>query len=372
MSIHKRTYRRKDGRESVYYLAVVKQKGLSPIAKQFERKVDAEKWEREKRVLLETSTTESFKDQTMTMSELSSYWVETFARKRLEWSSVEKYEGILKNYILPSFGTRRLMEISPAEAEKWLHELLSKHEMVSKTANGCLGLFKKMLNDALHWRMIPYNPVGPVRFLSEEERDFSFWTIDEAEKFLVYAKEHDLPTYYAVSISLYTGMRLGEIQGLKWDSVDFTSKQITVKRTFCLKEGRLKERTKTKKIRRIPMNSSLQEIFIELRNLGSSEHVLPQFDFHRAALIVRRLAKKAGVRPIRFHDLRHSFASNFVMQGGEIYKLQRLLGHTSIQMTERYSHLSPDHLSGATELLNFGTKKRENVVALCAAGNDGD
>lgn len=55
-------------------------------------------------------------------------------------------------------------------------------------------------------------------------------------------------------------------------------------------------------------------------------------------------------------DLRHSFASNFVMAGGEIYKLQRLLGHSSIQMTERYSHLSPDHLADATEILDFGTR----------------
>jgi len=131
---------------------------------------------------------------------------------------------------------------------------------------------------------------------------------------------------------------------------------ITVKRTFCLKEMKTKERTKTKRIRRIPINTSLQEILMEPRRktqaVASSgavqQAVVSGFDFHHASRIIRKVSEEAGVKPIRFHDLRHSFASNFMMRGGQIYKLQRLLGHTSIQMTERYSHLSPDHLNDAT------------------------
>jgi integrase len=79
----------------------------------------------------------------------------------------------------------------------------------------------------------------------------------------------------------------------------------------------------------------------------------------------------AGVKPIRFHDLRHSFASNFILGGGSIYKLQRLLGHTSVQMTERYSHLSPEHLADATELLDFGTHSSRNVRRIETARSAG-
>ena len=103
---------------------------------------------------------------------------------------------------------------------------------------------------------------------------------------------------------------------------------------------------------------------MELKRRQVSEAVLPEFDYHHAPRILKRLAVEAGVKPIRFHDLRHSFASCFVMRGGSIYKLQRLLGHTSIQMTERYSHLSPDHLADSTELLDFGTRTVANVVPL--------
>lgn len=57
--------------------------------------------------------------------------------------------------------------------------------------------------------------------------------------------------------------------------------------------------------------------------------------------------------PMRFHDLRHTFASNFLMGGGNIYDLQKILGHSTIQVTERYAHLTPDHLMGKTEVLGF-------------------
>lgn len=61
----------------------------------------------------------------------------------------------------------------------------------------------------------------------------------------------------------------------------------------------------------------------------------------------------ANVPPVTFHGLRHTFASNFMMSGGSIYDLQKMLGHSTIQMTEKYSHLSPDHLAGKTEILEF-------------------
>jgi integrase len=228
-----------------------------------------------------------------------------------------------------------------------------------------------MVNDAVHWRFLAHSPIAAVRPLKEDDRDFAFWTVDDAETFLAHARGPEREVFYAAAIALYTGMRLGEIQALQWDCVDFGARQITVKRTFCQKEGRTKDRTKTKKIRRVPINTSLAEVLVELKNGSTTEYVWPNFNYHHASKILRRVAKAVGVKPIRFHDLRHSFASNFVMRGGSIYKLQRLLGHTSIQMTERYSHLSPDHLADATELLDFGTRTMQNVVTLPIAASAG-
>ncbi len=350
---------------STYYLAVVKHRGIKPMTKQFERKLDAETWEREGRVRLGIEPQgKTEKAPVMTVGELATYWLDHYARRRLEGSSVHRYSGMLSRYLLPEFGGQKVSELCPAQVDTWLNRLATKDGLAAKTANGCLGLLRKMVNDAVHWRFLAHSPIAAVRPLKEDDRDFAFWTVEEAESFLTHARGSEREVFYAAAIALYTGMRLGEIQALQWDCVDFAARQITVKRTYCQKEERVKERTKTKKIRRVPINASLAEVLVDLKNQATTPFVWSSFDYHHASKILRRVAKAADVKQIRFHDLRHSFASNFVMRGGSIYKLQRLLGHTSIQMTERYSHLSPDHLANATELLDFGTRTVNNVVAL--------
>jgi integrase len=364
MSVHKRSYQRKDGSKSLYYLAVVKAKGLQTLTKQFDRKIDAETWEREQRVKItgEPQTTKA--TGAVTIAELAANWFDTHASKTLEWSSQNRYEINWRRHIEPVFGRTRAMDLGPSVVESWARGLVHETGLTEKSANGCLMLLKKILSDSLRWQLISVNPISGIRPMKEPEKDFNFWTLDEAEKFLRYVDEVDRRFYFGVAVALYTGMRLGEIQALKWDAVDFATRLITVKRTYCLKRGEAKERTKTSRIRRLPISQALTEILVELKNASTGEYVLPDFPFHHASKVMRRLAKEAGVKPIRFHDLRHSFASNFVMRGGQIYKLQRLLGHSSIQMTERYSHLSPDHLQDATEILDFGTLQRGNVTRI--------
>jgi integrase len=348
-------------------LAVIKSRGVKATTKQFERKIDAEAWEREGRVHLGlVPQSQAQRPPEMTVSELASHWLSHHAQKRLEGSSVHRYEGMLRRYLLPEFGAQRIAELSPVQVDSWLTRLASRDGLAAKTANSCLGLLRKMVNDAVHWRFLAHSPISAVRPLKEDERDFCFWTVEEAEAFLAHARAFQPAVFYPAAIALYSGLRLGEIQALQWDCIDFGGRLITVKRSFCQKEARVKERTKTKKIRRVPINASLAEVLIELKNRGTP-FVAEGFDYHHASRVLRQVAKAADVKPIRFHDLRHSFASNFVMRGGSIYKLQRLLGHSSIQMTERYSHLSPDHLADATAMLDFGTRQTRVVVSLSRA-----
>lgn len=363
MSVHKRIYKRKNASVSTYYLAVVKVKGRPTLTKQFERKIDAEAWEREQRVKSVNEPRQVAANAQMTLIELAAYWFETHVRHSLEWSTENRYEVNWRRHIEPVFGRMKLMDIRPAQVERWAKDLVSVKGLNEKSANGCLMLLKKLLSDGVRWEFIAHSPISGVKAMKEPERDFEFWTIAEGEKFLAYARDVNTGLYYAAALSLYTGMRLGEIQALKWDCIDLTRRVITVKRTYCLKRMEAKERTKTSKIRRIPIGSAVFELFMELRNAGEcGDYVLKDFAYHHASRLLRETAEQAGVKSIRFHDLRHSFASNFVMRGGEIYKLQRLLGHTSIQMTERYSHLSPDHLQEASELLDYGTRRAMSLV----------
>ena len=159
-------------------------------------------------------------------------------------------------------------------------------------------------------------------------------------------------------IALNTGMRKGEILGLCWDRIDFEQKMITVSRTYS-RHG-LQENTKTKLIRRVPMNPELETILKYLqRNQRCPKFVFTEKDGspirpdHFSDRQFKNALKLAGVRTVRFHDLRHTYASQFVMNGGDMYALSSILGHTDIEMTKRYAHLSSEYLRKASHTVGF-------------------
>ncbi len=159
--------------------------------------------------------------------------------------------------------------------------------------------------------------------------------------------------FWPAAIAVYTGMRRGEIQALRWQDIDERAELITVKRSYCRVSKTFKEETKSKKIRHIPICSSLTGLLQRLRIAFAAELVTPFFNSDCFRKEFRRMCREARVPVIRFHDLRHTFASNFLMGGGNIYDLQKILGHSTIQVTERYAHLAPGHLQGKTEVLGF-------------------
>jgi integrase len=217
-------------------------------------------------------------------------------------------------------------------------------------------LFRKIYNDACRWGFASSNPIALVRKFRLPEQDFQFWSLQEVQQFLGYclSRNETRRIFYCVVLALYTGMRRGEIIALKWDAINFESGFIAVKRAYCRTEKRVLEQTKSKKIRYIPICSMLLGYLDRLRPItyAAGYVCLPIHPdcFHKE---FKKLARGAGVPVIRFHDLRHTFASNFLMGGGNIYDLQKILGHSTIQVTERYAHLTPGHLQGKTEVLGF-------------------
>jgi integrase len=334
------------------YKAVVTISPTKQISKNFKRKIDAESWEREQRRLLESGKISVTLNSRQTVSELAQYWMENYAKPVKSYSSVRRDIGILNNHILPYFGTTPLAKVSARMVELWLSSLRNQKGQSPKSCNNCLGLLRKMFNDAVRWQYILHNPVVCVMSLKIDQQDFSFWTKDEVRQFLSFIKEKK-PEYHLVyAIALYCGLRRGEMKALDWDCVGFQNRLLTVKRSYCYSANKLKG-TKNNKIRRVPMNQILYDLLVEVRSKKSSQYLMPDFDFNHSHRITRELAVQAGVKSIRFHDLRHTFASNFMMAGGNIYDLQQLLGHSTIKMTERYSHLCPKHLIGKTDILNF-------------------
>lgn len=181
------------------------------------------------------------------------------------------------------------------------------------------------------------NPCEFIKSLSSNDSHEVYWTKDEINQFLKANYDHEL--YDVFVVALNTGLRKGELAGLCWDRVNFIENIITITRTRDKYE--LKERTKTKLKRVIPMNGMVKATLLNLFKKRTSDNKLvflkasgEPINPHHIYRQFQQAQQAANMaNRIRFHVIRHTFASQFVLNSGSIYDLQKILGHTSIVMT---------------------------------------
>jgi excisionase family DNA binding protein len=233
--------------------------------------------------------------------------------------------------LTPTFGAYHLRDITALQIEKYRTKRLESG--ISKsTVNRELALMKRMFNLAIDWGYAHENPVRKIRFFSEKDNlKERILTKEEESRLLGLCKEQLKPI---VLVALNTGMRLGEILGLKWCQVDLRRGQIRV------------ERTKSGSDRSVPANCVLQAVFVGLKaGNGHSDFVFGNSLTGKPLTTVKNsftiACRKAEISGLRFHDLRHTFASRLVEGGVDLITIKELLGHSSVTITERYTH--PNH-----------------------------
>ena len=334
------------------------------ISKTFKRRADAEVWERnflcKRDANIPLLEKENEKTQSVSVKEFAERWMREKVEAQLAPATQDGYRSDLNNHILPVIGNLNMDQIHVTHATKLIGNLRQLNR-APKTINGVLGVLKAMLFDALRWDVIDKHPLLNLRFLKANPKYDTYWTDAEIEQFL--AANRDDPIFPIYVFALNTGLRRGEICALKWDRVSFQRNQIEITRTT----GRygLRETTKSGKKRVIPMNETVHSILYELRKNQKSDFVFSNkkgepVDAHHVYRDFVNAQKRAGfLNTIRFHDLRHTFASHFMMKGGNIYDLQKILGHYNMDMTQRYAHLSPLHLANAVQIINFGRNSHD-------------
>ncbi len=204
--------------------------------------------------------------------------------------------------------------------------------------NNHLALLRKMFNVAVEWEFLDSAP--RIKALKVPRSDFDFLDFGEAERLLNAAEEQG---DRMVRVVLGTGLRRGELLGLQQDDVDLVAKRMLVRRNIV--HGKV-ESPKSGKWREIPLSDSV------LAALKANRHLRGKYVFCDGQGKVMPLkemysrlhfyCRKAGLRKIGWHVLRHSFASHLVMKGAPLKVVQELLGHSTIEMTMRYAHMSPD------------------------------
>ena len=300
----------------------------------------------------------------ISFEELSIQWLNTKTGKANR--TLDAYNSILHSHILSKLGQIKLRDLRLFHAEKIKQDLLNNKQLSHVRINSILGLLKSIMNYAVKAQNVIINPFTNIDFISIQKKSLNYWLPNEANKFLS-ANIHS-PYYVLYLVALNTGMRKGELCGLCWDMINFESRQIFVERSVDRYE--LKETTKSKKRRIVPMNHVVYEALLELsKNKKSLQYVFtdknnnPANYMHLGDRFFRKAIKEADVKPIRFHDLRTTFASNFCMLGGDIFALSKILGHHSVLITqERYAELHPDFLKREANIISFSPENSPHVA----------
>ncbi|MBD0381308.1 tyrosine-type recombinase/integrase [Paenibacillus sedimenti] len=278
-------------------------------------------------------------------------------------------DGHLKNHIIPEIGQIPLQKVNVTHIEGMVKKLQEKG-LAPGTVKKIYNLVQTSFKDAAIKELIVKNPFNLLADGSKpraKKASVDYWTVDEVREFLG-GFEHRLKILFILAI--YTGMRRGEILGLRWKDVDFDNGQIRISQILAFK-GKIKDGAKTTAGNRsisIPpvvvaelkkhRTVVIQEKWEAKDNYKDNDLVICGKDgrpvswsnFHK--FWIRRLEKAPNLRKIRFHDLRHTCASLLLSAGTHPKIVQELLGHSSIKVTlDLYSHMMPNIQADAVKNL---------------------
>jgi integrase len=244
------------------------------------------------------------------------------------------------------FGKRKLSELAPWHAENFKNE--TARRVAPATVNRLLGNLKHILSMAVKWESLSSNPFTGVKLLHVPKRVARMLTAEEEVKLLTACGQIRTPHLASiVGIALNTGMRKGEIHGLRWEHINLTDTLITII------NGKTAESN-----RDIPMNEATLKLLSDLCEKRKSEFVFPSTRKIGERLLdpkvgFMKAVRLAGIPHIRFHDLRHTYATRLVRAGVDLVTIQHLLGHTNVTMTSRYTHSDADAKMHAVKRLDF-------------------
>jgi len=279
----------------------------------------------------------------MNFGELAKEFLEVYSKP-----NKKSYKGSDVNsvkYLYKFFGNRDVKLFTKRDAElykSWRLEQLAKGRTTNvkpSTVNRELACLKTMFSYAEDNGLVAVNPLRKFSMLKEDNKRLRYLTIEEIQCLLA-AIDLDYLRVIVI-LALGTGMRKGEILQLKWKYINFEQQYIEV--------GVDEMATKSGKRRIVPIDDYAAAVLRKWKS--DSEYLFckdgkPLRDIKKS---YKSALQKASIKDFTFHDLRHTFASHAVMNGMDLYTLQKILGHSSIEMTERYSHLSKSHLKKSAQ-----------------------
>ncbi len=302
----------------------------------------AEQYERDLRASLLAGT--YGKKEVPTFQEfVSERWLSTYPKSvGNRPTSIREKEIHVRIHLLPVLGRLRLDKISGEVVARLFARLRTKlpdkKALAEKTIKNVRATLRRILASAKEWGEIPAIPDLPRVKVPESSWDFFTW--EETERLLAACRDEEERAL--LMFAVHTGARAGEQLALSWGDIDWHNHLVVFRRSST--RG-IVGPTKSGRERKVPLTGKLEAALRRIKHLRSDRvfcnpdgSVLTLDQLHERFWMVSR---RAGLRRLRWHDLRHSFGSQAAMAGVPIIQVQQWMGHSTIAMTMRYAHLSP-------------------------------
>lgn len=305
----------------------------------------------------------------LTLAEFAAQWLEA-VEPSLRPATFRRYADMLRVHILPQLGTRQLAKLTPADLQRFYANRLA-YGLSSTTVHHLHVMLHRVLKQAERWGMVSRNVGSMVDAPRRTFPEITTWNLEQVNHFFTVSDRHDLAALWR--LALLTGMRRGELLGLKWEDLDLDRGTLAVRRTLSRgKEGRwelgqpktaagrrsialpascvtsLRKHRARQNAERLRLGEIWEDHgFVFTNRIGNMLHV------NSLSHAFGTLTAASGLPVIRFHDLRHTSATLLLAQGVHPKIVQERLGHADITMTlNRYSHVTPGMQRMAADTLD--------------------
>ncbi|MBD8033040.1 tyrosine-type recombinase/integrase [Solibacillus sp. A46] len=304
-------------------------------------------------------------------------WFKSHFEKRIKETTASNAQSLINKHLIREnpFANKPLSKITTEDIDAFYNFKINE-EYSSSYIHKMHQILNQAFNQAVKWKRIKYNPVNDADPPAVKKEEMKIWSYDEINTFLEHCKGER--HYLTFLLAIYTGLRRGEILGLKWSDVDFINKTIHVQRSLAYipKKGYILTSTKTRKSNRIiPISDMVvkalvnhrkqQEIWKEQLGEQYQEEDLvictetgSKQDPRNVLRALKRLITTSGVTQIRFHDFRHTHASILISNSIDVVKVSKRLGHPNARITlETYAHLVPNEDNDLADVFEKALEK---------------
>ena len=358
-------YRRKDGRWEGRYIAERSKDGKAVY-----RSIYAKTYTQAKQKLQEAKETSQkeiekkyLPDSEKEFSEFLYRWLE-YIRPRIKESSYVKYANLIELHIDKEIGAIKLGSLNTAIIDQFINTLLEGTEEIAplsaKTVTDILGVVRNVIR-YINGRFQRVDCDLSQTTIKKEETRMRILSREEQEQLIRYLREYPSPMNCGIFLTLFTGLRIGELCALTWEDIHLREKEVFIRKTMQRIQNKRPEKPRlewgsrtriiitppksSKSIRHIPIPESVAEVLGEYQRYGNeylltgkeNSYVEPRtLQYH-----FKKVLKKSSIEEANYHALRHTFATRCIELGFDIKSLSEILGHASVNITlNRYVHPS--------------------------------